>query len=355
MNISALNLRKRGIVLVGTAIVILGFSSCSRDEAEQAPQQPIAVRVIAPDIANLAQTISYVGTVRGSQEVRVNARIPGTVEVLPRAVGAPVTSGQLVAAISAPELAASIDRVQAEREYWCQRHEEDVRLVESGALPAEQANASQRACRSASAALAEAEAQIAKTREVAPVSGRILSWLIEPGQHVLPGQGLVLIGSSGAELRVEVIDEDLQRGIEIGTPVTVHASGGETVRSRVTEIAPLASQNARTFTVTVPLSEIRSDDFRVGSSMAADFTLASCSDCVAIPTEALHRIGNGTYVYLIRDGRAHLTAVEPGIRDRGLVQVSFDWNGDDRVAISNLESLADGVPVFAVEVEGDAR
>lgn len=89
--------------------------------------------------------------------------------------------------------------------------------------------------------------------------------------------------------------------------------------------------------------------------MAADFTLASCSDCVAIPTEALHRIGNGTYVYLIRDGRAHLTAVEPGIRDRGLVQVSFDWNGDDRVAISNLESLADGIPVFAVEVEGDAR
>ena len=76
---------------------------------------------------------------------------------------------------------------------------------------------------------------------------------------------------------------------------------------------------------------------------------------MAVPSEAIQPLGERTYLFLVRDGRALLEQVEAGIQDGGLVQVSLDWNGHDRVAISNLGSLADSIPVFAVEVGGDIR
>ena len=171
----------------------------------------------------------------------------------------------------------------------------------------------------------------------------------------MPGQGLVLIAAHGIELRFDVIDEDLQRGIDVGTPVAIRASDGSTLRSRVSEIASATTGRTRTFTVTVPLPKYHGLNVRIGSSVAADFVLASCSGCIAVPSEALHRIENRTYLYLIRDGKALLEQVEPGIKQGNLVQVSLDWNRSDRVAISNLGSLADSIPVFAVAVEGDSQ
>jgi RND family efflux transporter MFP subunit len=303
----------------------------------------------------LNHTISYVGTVHARREIKVNAQVPGTVVDLPLGEGALVSQGQLVAEISAPELAASTERVRADQEYWCRRLDTDDRLVAAAALPAEQAEVTRRACRSARAALAEAEAQLAKTRELAPARGRILSWLVEPGQHVLPGQGLVLLGAQGLELHVEVVDEDLRRGIAVGTIAAVRTRDRDVIHTRVSEIAPVTTGAARTFTVKVPLPETEAFGLRVGASTAIDFTLASCTECVAVPAEAVDRAGDDAYLFLVRDGLALLAPVDAGIEDGGLMQVSLVWNGTDRVAVSNLASLADSTPVFPVEVQGVER
>jgi membrane fusion protein (multidrug efflux system) len=313
--------------------------------------RPVAVRVATPTVTDLSRTVSYLGTARGRREVRVTARVPGTVAALPVGEGSAVRTGDTIAVLSAPDLAAAVERVAAEREYWCRHHDADTRLVQQGALPVEQAEASRRSCNSTTAALAEAEAQQAKTTEVASVNGHVLSWLVEPGQHVLPGQGLLLVSGGGLEVRVEVVEDDLRRGVEPGLSVVARV-GDRAFSSTVSEIAPLARGTSRSFTVTIPVPSEHAAGLRVGASVGLDFVLATCHQCVAVPVEAIRSNQERRYVFLIRDGRAARTEVHAGIVDGGLVEVALDWNGRDQVAVSNLASLADGTPVFPVDVAG---
>jgi RND family efflux transporter MFP subunit len=337
-------------VAVLIAAAVLGMVSCSGRGGHRPLERPIAVRVVTPQIGNIADRLPYVGTIRGRREVRVNAQIQGTVADLPRAEGERARAGAVVATLDAPEIAATVERLRADRDYWCAHHDTDARLVAAGALPEEQARTSLRACRSARAALAEAEARLARTVERAPVDGRVLEWLVEPGQHVLPGQPLLLLGDDSMEVHVEVVEEDIIRGIDVGTPVAIRTAAGQTLQSRVSEVAPVTTGPSRTFTVKAPVPAAASPRF--GASVRVDFVLTSCSRCITVPVEAIHRAGAQSYVYLIRDGRALRQSVDTGITQEGRVQVSLLWNGNDAIAVSNVSALTDSAAVFAVSMEG---
>jgi RND family efflux transporter MFP subunit len=325
-------------------------SGCSRDNSPPPEERPVAVRAVRPVRTDLQRRLAYVGTVRGRSEIQIIAQVQGTVVSLPKPEGAPVSPGDLVAELAAPELVATVDRLRAEKDYWCERHEENLRLVQNGALPQEEADASLRACRSARAGLEEAQSRLEKTRELASIEGRVLSWIVEPGQHVMPGQPLLIIAGKSLEIQVKVVEEDLRRGVVTGLPVIAQTRQGTLFEARVREVAPMASGPARTFTVKIPVPGDQSTHLRIGSSMQVELILDSCAGCVAVPKEAIME-GDGTsYVFLVRDGRAFQREVTTGIEDRGLVQVFMPLTDNDRVAVSNVAALSDSIPVFAVEV-----
>lgn len=335
------------------ALLLLTISGCSDNQADEMTVRPVAVRVTRPVITDMEERLSYMGTVRADREVQVIAQVQGTVAALPKAEGARVKKGDVVVEIDAPDLQAAAARLRADRDYWVRRHEEDKRLVAVEALPPDQAEASLRASRSAQAALAEAEARLAKTIEPAAIQGRVLSWLAEPGQHVMPGQPILLLGNDALEVHVPVVEEDLRRKVKIDVPVKVGDALGRTFSSRVAKISPVARGAARVFTVEIPLPQEAGQAVRIGTSMQVDFILKSSADCVVVPVEAIIQQGGSSYIFLIRGDRAVRQEVTVGIEQEGFVEVAFDWNGQDAVAISNLGSLADGAAVFPVEIRQD--
>lgn len=191
--------------------------------------------------------------------------------------------------------------------------------------------------------------------EASPLSGTVLSWLVEPGQHMMPGQPLLLLGGDASEIHVEVVEEDLQRGLQVGTPAAVYSQGKEIFRASVAQIAPLSTGPGRTFTARVPLPQAAAGLWRWGASARVDFVLASRPGCLSVPVEALARRGKNPRLFLVRQNLAVEQEVATGIAQDGQIEVLFPWNGTDRVAVSNLESLKDGDPIFAVEEEEVAR
>lgn len=331
------------------AISLLILVGCGEEGVESSAARLIAVRVDRPVVRDVESRFSYVGIIHSSQEVRVISRVQGTVSDLPVSEGGRVQKGDPVAVLDVPDLRAVVERIRADRDYWCRRYEADRRLVEAEALPQEQAEASRRACRSARAGLAEAEARLAKAREVSPVTGTVLSHLAEPGQHMMPGQPLLVLGDDALEIHVEVVEEDLGHGIQVGTPVVVYGEGKASVRSTISEISPISSGRARTFTVKFP---VPSNTWRWGASARVDFILASRPDRLTVPVEAVFGQNGDRAVFLVREDRAVYQTVTTGIAQDGRIEVAFPWNGEDPVAVSNLSRLADGVAVFAVEAEG---
>ena len=325
--------------------------------AARVPEQPpVAVRTVLPRRMDMETGVSYIGTVFSRTEVRIIARLPGTVTELAYREGDAAPEGAVLARIDAPEIRAQVERLTVDRDYWARRHEADKRLVERNALAPEQADAGERSLKTPEAALAEARSQLEKTRERAPFSGTVLSRFVEPGQSVMPGTPVLLFGSTGGELRAEIVEEDLRRGIRPGTAADIRFETGEALRSRVAEVSPAAGGATRTFTVKVPLPSGRPGSTpRRGSSLRVTFVLESFPGTLTLPVEAVADKTSDPHIFLIRDGAALREPVRPGIESGGRIAVDFPWNGTDRAAVSNLEVLRDGDPVFPVEIREDMK
>lgn len=333
--------------------LVLGLSRTDQainDEA-QSRKAPTAVRVVKPERRDMEVGISYIGTVYSRKEVKVIARIPGTVSELPFREGDAAEAGAILARIDAPEIRAQVERLTVDRDYWAKRYEADRRLVEKSALAPEQADAGERSLKTTEAALAEAGSQLQKTREKAPFGGTVLSLFMEPGQSVLPGQPILLFGSDAGELRVDVGEEDIRRGIRPGIATTIELESGNAVRTTVAEVSPAAKGQSRTFIVKIPLATSSNGAFRVGTSLRVQFILESHEDALTVPSSAVVSEKTSSYVYLVNGEFAKKVTVEKGIEREGRIVVDFPWNGQDKVAVSNLGSLREGARVFAVEAE----
>ncbi len=345
-----LNIKKGiplGFIILATFILITS-SGCRSDSPPPEKKHPVAVRIIKPMITDLNDRLSYLGTIHSQKEVKIIARVQGTVTELPFREGQQVSQGEKIAQIEAPELQAVVDRLQVEKEYWCRRYESDRRLVAAKALPEEQMETSKRACLSARAALSEAKSRLAKSLERSPFSGEVLKWFVEPGQSVMPGQPLLLLGDDNIEIQVEVLEEDLRRGLTVGTPVIVHHPDGTELETRIKEIAPQSFGLSRAFLVKIEVPPSYGKVWRKGESVKLDFILKSVHAAVAVPIDAIADRAENPHIFLIREERAILQKVKLGIQQGNLVQVDFPYNGQDFVAITNLERLKDGEPVYTV-------
>lgn len=332
------------------AILMLLFLSLvgCRDSGPVDTVRPVAVRVTRPVTADLQERLSYLGTYNSSREIRVIAQVQGTVRELPFAEGSRIANGDVLIRLDAPDLRAAVERLRVERDYWERHSAADQRLVQQNALPEEQAALSLRAFQSAHAAFEEAGAKLDKTLERSPINGHVLKEFVESGQHVMPGQLLLLIGTDQPEIRVDVVEEDLERGIQVHTRAELTDGSGSRHQAAVSEIAMQADGPARTFTVKIRPKNASELSGRSGSSVVVDFILREALGVLAVPTTAL---AGQNSIFLIRDNRAWSQSVQTGIEQDGRVQVSFAWNGQDAVAVSNLASLRDSTWVYPVPIQ----
>ncbi|MBN1446376.1 MAG: efflux RND transporter periplasmic adaptor subunit [Bacteroidetes bacterium] len=336
------------------AALILGIliTGCDADRGAETVE-PVAIRVATPARMNLAKRIPYLGTVHARTEVQINAQVQGTVVALPRDEGDRVRKGELLLRLDAPELEAAVQRLRSERDYLCERSATDERLLAQGVIPEDQAEAGRKACSSAEAALREVTARVARSVEHAPMNATVLRRFVDNGQHVMPGQPLLLLGDDEVEIRVEAVEEDLRRGIEVGIPVDIH-SGNGTVRGRVREIAARGNMPSRTFTVKIAVE--KRDDIlrRNGVSLPVEFIVATAENAIAIPVNAVADREGDPHIYLVTGNVVHRQKIRTGIEDGGMVEAHFSWNGTDRVALTNLRSLRDSTVVYPLDA-GEVR
>lgn len=332
-------------------LILLTLWGCGGNTNEPPAPRPVAIRVAKPVISNMENQLTYMGTIHSQQEVRVIAQVQGTVTTLPFEEGERIRKGNVVARIDAPELRATVERLRAEADYWRRRYESDQRLVAAEALPGEQMESSKRACLSARAALQEAESRLAKTVEKSPVEGEVLNRFVEPGQSVMPGQPVMLLGDNQLEIQVEVVEEDLRRGVIAGIAAEIEDGWGNRFHTSISEVAPVASGISRTFLVKLPVEKTHEANLRKGASVRVQFVLKSSQGAVTVPLNAIADRDREPHVFIIRDQMAFRQPVELGIEKNGWIETSFSWNGEDLVAVSNLGSLQDSILVFTVLVE----
>ncbi len=354
---------------------LLGACKARPTTATRKIPAPQAVRTVAVRVMDLHKTLDYVGTVRSRREVKVMSRIMGTLTALPKKEGDRVKKGQAVARISAPELAvrqdrlaADVQRLVADKAYLCNLYETNRKLHTSGAVPQTRVDATRRRCQSATQGLKAAKAGSRELRtkrgkgvERAPLTGRVLRWLAEPGEHVAPGRPILLLGDDRLEVVVQVSETDIARGIHPGTP-TILTLNGENATARaqkitvpVRTVAPMAKGPGRTVEVRLELPTDQRKLARHGASVNVAFVLAHKKNIVAVPEAALRSDVSGATIFIVKGGTLQALRVKTGITEANWVSVRPQPPKTARVATSNLDVLRNGMKVYAVKTQGGSQ
>lgn len=185
-------------------------------------------------------------------------------------------------------------------------------------------------------ALAEAQANLEKTRVRAPFAGVVLSVSANPGAQVGPGTPLLTLGNLSAYALVLEVDETEIAKVRVGQRVDVTLDGlpGETFQGRVEAISPQGQvvNNIPVFKVTVRLPY--DPRLRPGMSADGEIVVEEARSVLVIPKRAVERVRGRAYVnVLLPDGSTDTVRVVLGPEDARMVAVLEGLKEGDQVVL----------------------
>jgi len=264
------------------------------------------------------------GTVESARRTTVASRIVARIEKVHVSAGDEVAQGDILVDLDAREPQAQVQQAQealkaakARRDLAVQELERSKELLSRGVTTRarhDQAISTQRISLSdvdrAGQALEEARAGLSYTVIRAPVAGRVIDRLAEPGDTVTPGAALLRLYDPAA-LRVEApVRESLAVNLSVGDELKIDLSSlGETPSGLIEEIVPYAEPGARTLLVKVGLPEAS----RAFAGMFARIGVpAGKRERLIIPQSAIRRIGQLEFAYVLEGNRVEQRLITTG-------------------------------------------
>ena len=195
--------------------------------------------------------------------------------------------------------------------------------------------------------LAALQAQLAKTKIRAEVSGIILTRNVEPGDLVQPSQTLFTIALDGAtEIRVPFDERNLPLlALQQKAAVITDAYPDQPFPAHINFIAP--SIGAQRGTVDVRLTVDPVPDFlRQDMTVSVNVETNKREQTLVIPNDALSSIsGNKAMVILVRDRKIQRHPITLGLRGLVMSEVVAGLKEGDHVLTDAESVLKDGIRV----------
>ena len=335
------------IVLLPAVIIAGALTGCGakRGNANEGATGLAAAEVRVQTVENKSRTMTdeVAGTVRAKRHATLEARLSGRIAELPVALGEKVQKGQLIARLDADEIAARLEQAKAALE------EADHNWKRISALYAQQSvtraeyDSAQARQRVAKGAADGAKAMMGYVEIVAPFDGVVAKKWADVGDLAAPGKPLVdLDDPSALQMEADVPDAiaaHIQPGSQLG--IRVDSADG-TLTGIVSEIAPAADPNSRTFWVKLdlpPTAGLMPGQF---ARLAVPIGEAST---IRIPAAAVIRRGQMELVFVVVNGRAQLRIVKTGEHIGDEEEVVSGLNSGEPVVTDGAGNLADGQPV----------
>jgi RND family efflux transporter MFP subunit len=300
------------------------------------------VRVQTVEAKKHVATEQTVGTVRARLQARLEAKIPGRIDRMQAELGQAVKAGDLLVHLDAQEIRAKLDQALAVQ----QQAESDLKryksLLETSSATQAEFDAVQARARVAAGAVKEAETMLSYADVVAPFDGVVTRKLADVGDLAAPGKPLLDL-EDPSHLRFETdIPEAVIGGVSLGAtmPVRVPNVAGD-LPAQVSEIAPTADPNSRTFRVKLDLPAapgLRAGQFgRV--AVPLEETLA-----LRVPATALVQRGQLQMVFVVADKHAVMRLVKAGKRVGDEIEIASGLSPGEVVVTENAAALVDGQP-----------
>lgn len=332
-------------ILAGCLLLLAGGCQDKPASESQSPAPRPVARVTVVSVSEQLGTSlnEATGTVEAVQRATIAAKVTGTIEELPVAVGSVVNSGALLVRISAGEINARLAQAEAQLEQARRNFERERRLLEKEASTQETVRSLENAFRVAEAGYNEARAMLSYTSIAAPFAGVITAKNVQVGDLATPGMPLLVLENNRKLQVVVSVPEVLALGIKTGERLSLRvAAAGVEGSGVVSEIAPSADPLSRTTTVKLLVRDVST--LRPGQYVRVILPGAEVRRFM-VPAVAVSSYGQMERLFVVRDGVARLRLVRTGIRQGEMVEILAGIAAGERVVVEGHDQLVDGQPV----------
>lgn len=337
-----------------TALLIVAnalLAGCGVGEAKivgDAPAPaPLPVDGVSVAVTELYASYNATSTLVADGQAQVPARVAGQVVEILVEEGDPVVQGQVLARLDGERLRLSMQKAEAELAKRRNDYDRQQRLHARGIVSAAAFDSLKFEVEALDAAWRLERLNLSYAEIRAPITGVVASREIKVGEQLEARQLAFRIADTSrllAEIRVP--QTELYR-FAAGQQVRLAVDALEDAEftAVIDRISPTIDPDTGTFGLT---SYIDNADGRLAPGMFARLSVAYevYGDALVLPASAIIEEDGQAVVYLVNDGAAERRAVEPGIRQGGLVQILAGVSAGD-VVIRDSGGIRDGTRVIA--------
>ena len=381
-----------GIIVFIAVAALVAFRLTSGAKTDPRKNRILTVGTMAPIKQDLDVRLTYTADLIPNQLVNVFSRVDGYIAKIYVDKGDLVKASQLLVEIDHTDYihalnqakanllsakakvvqqdaavrnaALTLDRMQALiKDQFVSQQDLDTALVNRDAAVALQ-DSLRAQVQQMTVALAQAETNLAYSYIRAPFAGYIAERNLDPGAYVSGTTASTSTVSRGilsvhdvetVRTLIEVVEKDVPL-VQIGQRADVRAEAypNEVFEGRVTRIVQALNRATRTMTVEVDLPN---KDHRLKGGMFArvEVLVGKHSQAIQIPLDAVSRLEESQYVYVVKEGKAHQVPVELGARDGNRIEVVKGLAGDEQLIVSGKDLVSEGVPVQTQPIDTAKR
>lgn len=371
-----------GIIIFIAITVLVAFRLSTDSKTDKKPARLITVGTVSPLRQDLDIRLAYTADISPNQVVNIFSRVDGYITKLHVDKGDYVRASQLLveidhtdyqhavnqakANLSAAKAKVSqqnavvrnakltLDRVQTLiKDQFVSQQDLDTALVNFDAASAAEESL-QAQVTQMEVALTQAETRLTYSYIRAPFSGYIAERNLDTGAYVSSATASTSTMSRGimslhdintVRVLIEVVERDIPL-VKVGQKAELRAEAYPeyVFEGTVTRVVQALNRATRTMTVEIDLSN---KDRRLKGGMFArvEVMVGTHHQALQIPIDAVSRLENIQYIYIVQEGKAQRVDIEIGARNGNYVEITKGLTGHEQIIVAGKDLVHDGTPV----------
>ena len=334
--------------ILWSVLLLLAATACSSEDSERS-ERSVTVVAQPAQFVEEERVVEAIGTARAARSAQLFSEVSGRVTAIRFQPGAFVREGQVLVQLDARQerLALQLAEVRVkEAEQLLARYR---RIEDTGALSDSQIEAGETALSAARIERDQAAVALAQRSIKAPFSGHISFSDIDPGDTVTPQTPIAQLDQRGRLFVDFAAPEAVFNRLGQGQTVDVAAFSepDSVISARVEAVDSAIEQEQRSFQVRTIIDN-SNDRFRPGMSFSVRF-VDTGQMRPSVPEAAVVWDGDGSAVFVVRDGKAERLPVTISSRREGTVLLDAAIGPDDLIITEGVQKVRTGQQVTIID------